>query len=71
VLNELAAAGGAIDAGKDAWVCRRVDDPINGWNCFKVARGAQISMDQLNTPFLKRFAVQRASGTTEIVDAMI
>jgi hypothetical protein len=42
---------------------------INDWNCFKIARAAQISMDQLNASFLKRFAVQLASRAAEIVDA--
>ncbi|OLE02151.1 MAG: hypothetical protein AUI36_43555 [Cyanobacteria bacterium 13_1_40CM_2_61_4] len=73
VQTALAAKGDGlrrqIDTGKDAWICCRVDDPISDWNCFKIARAAQIFMDQLNASFLKRFAVQLASRAAEIVDA--
>ena len=51
VLDELARAGLAVDAGEDAGVGGGVDDPIDGREGFEVAGGAEVAVEEFDADF--------------------
>ncbi len=58
VFDQLAGGAFAIDPGEHAGIGGAVDDPIEGADCFQVARLADIAMGHADPASLKFIAVQ-------------
>src|SRR5215470_8592010 len=69
VLEQLAAAEIALDAGEHAWVGGSVDHPVGGRERLEVARGANVSMKEFDAQFLQPETIALRTGPHQIVDA--
>ena len=69
VLDELAAAGFAIDAGENAGVGGGVDDPIDGREGFEIGGDADLAVKDSNAFEGERAPIGFRAGAGEIVDA--
>jgi hypothetical protein len=69
VLDELPAGGGAVDAGEDARIRRRVDDHVDRGPGLQVRRVADISVLDPDAQPAQRVAIELAARATQVVDA--
>ena len=68
MLDDLAAAGTAVDAGQNAGVGRRIDDPVGVAGRLQIAGAADVAVPDADAGRFEARPRRLASRPAEIVD---
>ena len=68
MLEQLAAAGLAVNPGQDAGIGGGVDHPIDRADCLQVAREAHVAVTKLDAEFGEFAPVTLAAWAAEIIE---
>ena len=69
MLDDLATAGAAIEAGEDAGIGSGVDEDIDGREGFKIAGEADVAVGNLDAELFEGVAIELAAVADEVVDS--
>jgi hypothetical protein len=71
VFDQLARAGFSVHPGEHAGICGGIDHGVDGWDCLKVAGGADVSVEDFDAERFEFGAVCLAAGSDEIVEGLV
>jgi hypothetical protein len=69
VFNHLATGSRTVHSGRNTWIRRGVDDPIDDWQLIQIAAQSHVSVENPTADFFESSSIQLRPRSNQIIDS--